>query len=232
VQDNARLVTARRLYTRRKLTVKRSYLFRLLILTTVLVASYTTTHALEQNEKIDIFFNATQSGDMERATALVKDAPNLVHAKSKSGVTALHSAVYSNLTMVQWLLQQAADPNARDARGMTPLHTAASSDSTKPEILAALIAGGADVNLLSDEGYSPLHQAVGVHNKAVALLLLKHGARDDSTPLFNAIARGDQKLVQKLVKTMPELVNDSAIPASVKSRKHIWISGPGNDNIS
>ena len=209
-----------------------SYLFRLLLLMTVLVANHTLALALDQNEKLDIFFNATQTGGMERAAALVKEDPDLVRAKNNYGTTALHGAVYGQLAMLQWLLQKGADPNAKDTKGMTPLDMAVSYEGTKPEIVAALIAAGADVNLLSGEGYRPLHQAVGARNKAVAQLLLKHGARDDSTPLFDAIARGDQMRVEQLIKTNPKMVNDSTPPASVKSGKYISMSGPGIDNIS
>ncbi len=61
--------------------------------------------------------------------------------------------------------------NAKDDLGWTPLHEAAHRESK--EIAELLIANGADVNTMQEDGETPLDWADG----ELADLLLKHGGK-------------------------------------------------------
>ena len=68
-----------------------------------------------------------------------------------------------------------------------------------------LLAKGADVNKLDDQGYTPLHTAVRNRNSDLVALLLEHGAdpnlpdSDGATPLVHAINRNHVPSVEALL---------------------------------
>jgi ankyrin repeat protein len=79
------------------------------------------------------------------------------------------------------LLKHGADPNARNARGETPLHIAARGaehtiGSGNYAAVSILVKHGADVNARDKDGNTPLHYAVARCAFATASLLLSHGA--------------------------------------------------------
>ena len=90
-------------------------------------------------------------------------------------------------------LEEGANVNAEDGKGLTPLHYASRS-STDVSVITMLLDLGADVNATSDQGFTPLHVAAsGNPNSTVIALLLDRGAdieaRDGSgaTPLHHAV---------------------------------------------
>jgi ankyrin repeat protein len=85
-------------------------------------------------------------------------------------VTPLNSATASqNLEIARALLEQGADPNARQAGDFTPMHSAAQNG--QPEMIELLLEYGADHNPMSAEGQTPisLAQEKG-HTETVKLL--------------------------------------------------------------
>lgn len=101
------------------------------------------------------------------------------------------------------LLAEGADPNAR-AGNVWPLHHAAERGGA--ELVQALIAGGAGVNLTLDYSGTPLYAAArGPAGVAAIPLLPAHGAdanavepRSGSTPLHNAAAAGNAAVTAML----------------------------------
>ena len=73
--------------------------------------------------------------------------------------------------IVELLIANGADVNAKDRRGETSLHAAALSP--RKEIAELLIAEGADVNAKDQKGKTPLDTAYG----QTAELLRKHGGK-------------------------------------------------------
>lgn len=77
---------------------------------------------------------------------------------------------------IQYLLQQGADPNARNSQGKTPLCKAlnCSGGLQQLKIIKCLLEGGADPNLAAKCGFSPL--AMSAHSTQLSRLLIEHGA--------------------------------------------------------
>ena len=125
----------------------------------------------------------------------------LVSARHKRGRTALHNAARGqNLEEVRLLLDNGADPNAQDKRGVTPLMFATHNDSVKfsgildrveeslggvensgrqrqMKILSLLLDAGANPNIKDRYGKSALSRALRVVNTDAARILRKYGAK-------------------------------------------------------
>jgi ankyrin repeat protein len=150
------------------------------------------------------FIDAIKAGEFERVKAMVSAEPTLIDARSRTGESAILTAVYrrqkeivnllvargapldlfeasaaGEIERVERLLGGDADAaaiNAYSADGWTPLHLAAFFGHTK--IAEALLAGGADVAARSrnSNGNTPLHAALAGNHKFVTGLLLGSGA--------------------------------------------------------
>lgn len=73
--------------------------------------------------------------------------------------TLLHGAANrGTIRAVRWLLEHAADPNALDDRGRTPLHVCAARN-TNTSVLKRLITAGADPSATDASGMTPLDHA-------------------------------------------------------------------------
>lgn len=100
-----------------------------------------------------------------------------------------------------------------DPHGGTPLHLAVRSDNLK--IATALLAAGADIDVVDHGGYRPIHYVYWSGNywdlnerettEDFVQLLLDQGARDTVTL---AVARGDIASVQAFLSREKNLVND------------------------
>src|SRR5215510_8880834 len=150
------------------------------------------------------FIDAIKAGEFERVKAMVSAEPTLIDARSRTGESAILTAVYhrqkeivnllvargapldlfeasaaGEIERVERLLGHDATPaavNGYSADGWTPLHLAAFFGHTK--IAEALLAHDADVAARSrnPNGNTPLHAALAGNHKMVAGLLIGHGA--------------------------------------------------------
>jgi ankyrin repeat protein len=100
------------------------------------------------------------------------------------------------------LLAEKADPNQTEADGTAPLHWAVHHDAA--ELVARLIAAGANVTVANDYGATPMSEAAVVANPGVLAALLDAGADVDSpnadgqTALM-VVARGGNTAAAKLL---------------------------------
>ncbi len=113
--------------------------------------------------------------------------------KAKDANLFLKAIKNGDIERIKKLISQGADVNAKDNRGMTPLHKAAYYGQR--QMAKVLIAKGANVNGTDTASQTPLHIAANFGVKFVPELLLANGAsisaRDiaGNTPLHAATDR-------------------------------------------
>jgi ankyrin repeat protein len=153
------------------------------------------------------FIDAIKAGEFERVKAMVSAEPTLIDARSRTGESAILTAVYhrqkeivnllvargvamslfeasaaGEVERVERLIE--SDPSAVNTfsvDGWTPLHLAAFFGHTK--IAELLLAHEADVAARSrnGNGNTPLHAALAGNHKMVAGLLIGHGGDVNAT---------------------------------------------------
>jgi ankyrin repeat protein len=113
-------------------------------------------------------------GHREAAEYLIKAGARVNSpSQNKMRVTPLHSAAAGGHTaIVKLLLQNGADPNAREDGDFTPLHAAAQNGDA--DSVRSLLFEGADANAKTAEGKTPMDYAVEA-GKANAVDVLKKG---------------------------------------------------------
>ena len=162
--------------------------------------------------------DAIAAGDETRALRLLGAAPELARAGLREGATrqapgagfvaalggyfyegdtALHAAAAAwRPELIRRLIAAGADVAARNRRGASALHYAASGDPDAPrfdpsaqaEAIAVLAGAGADPNATDKSGATPLHRAIRTRCAAATEALLRLGAdpglrtRNGSTP--------------------------------------------------
>ncbi len=101
------------------------------------------------------------------------------------------------------LISKGIDPNARNARGDTPLHLTAISGDVR--VLTTLLKLGADIDPRNSNGYTPLHLATFNLNVKAKELLIAAGADVDAVSdggrvlLFEALDADDTRKVSDLL---------------------------------
>ncbi|MDX1431359.1 MAG: ankyrin repeat domain-containing protein [Gammaproteobacteria bacterium] len=148
--------------------------------------------------------DAVGSGDRAAVERLIAPGVNIDEIDDDSGLTPLIvAALAGDEDMVVLLVDNGADPRGRDAKGFTALHAAAHMG--RVDVVEVLLAR--DVQLDDQKNVSrmtPLHLAAERDHRAVAEILLEHGAtlglktEAGHTPLFLASLKGHDDMVRLL----------------------------------
>ncbi|XP_067623254.1 uncharacterized protein [Eurosta solidaginis] len=170
----------------------------------VLLKNKASTVAQDMSGNSPLYF-AIGNNHVNVANVLLEKDTNVDSNEANGGFTPLHAAAECGyLELVNFLLQNKADVNARNDRDWTPLHAAALNGHL--EIVNALILKGANVNASVIDGCTPLHYAIENGHEKVANILLKHGANANvvdktynNTPLHYAAKDGHEKIVKALL---------------------------------
>ena len=138
---------------------------------------------------------AAAKGNIEAVKQHLADGADVNLKMSSDGSTALnHAAWHGHMEVIQLLLENGVNANAKRNDGWAPLHDAVYKGHK--EIVELLIANGADMNAKFD-GKTPLDYA----NNEVAKILINHGAKTsdelkaDERKLVDAARDGD---IQKI----------------------------------
>jgi ankyrin repeat protein len=175
----------------------------------VLTAAYRGAWELVQlllahNATLDIF-EAAVVGQADRIKALLADEPGLADAVNNDGFSPLHLAAFvGQVDAVRTLLAGGADINKVQQSKVpyvpsnTALHAAIAGGPHR-EVVELLVTAGADVNVISSIGHTPLHDAVFHNATELLAYLLAHGADVNRsgegvpTPLAYARQRGKEE---------------------------------------
>ena len=141
-------------------------------------------------------------------------------ARDKTGSTPLHWAVVlRNGELVNRLLDQGADPNAGDENDATALQYLVYPHSNRKgdrqdhllsnDLAEALLAAGANPNLVPEDGIPILHWAVRIAEEPSFIATLVNGGADLTqqdgryygTPMHWAVARDDPDFVDALIRS-------------------------------
>jgi ankyrin repeat protein len=118
---------------------------------------------------------STESVEVARIRAIIKNSPDLIDAPQGGGETLLHIAAQSgDLDVVKLLLESGADINGSKPFSATALHYAAGNGHET--VVRFLLSRGADPNGESAIGITPLGLAVAKGYRTVASTLLQAGA--------------------------------------------------------
>lgn len=129
---------------------------------------------------------AAQQGYPSIVAELLKKGANVNIQTPYSGATALIFACsnrYSNVEIVQQLLEAGADINHQEIGGDTRTALMEAILCQQWNIVEQLINAGADVNLLDKKGYSALFYAFQKQHQETVRNLYQHGARIDLSAL-------------------------------------------------
>lgn len=175
--------------------------------------------------------DAIKAGDDVRLKELLAANPGLANTRNEQGETPILAAAYRLRTdVIQLLLDAGAETDIHEAAAVGQLDrvrafTAAnppsvnswSPDGFTPlglasffghkEIVAFLVASGAEVNVVSRNDFKvmPLHSAASARHTGVAEILLEHGAAVNATqeagytPLHSAANNGQEEMVRLLL---------------------------------
>ena len=123
------------------------------------------------------FFEACALGDKARVSELVAADRELANQYSDDGFTGLgFAAFFGHEEVARTLLSAGANASlaARNALGVSPLHSACSSRSVG--VVKLLLEHGADPNAVEGNGMTPLHTAAGGGSREIVGMLLSAGA--------------------------------------------------------
>ncbi len=156
-----------------------------------------------RNHKQEIH-QAAKEGKFDAVKKMLKEDPDLVNAIDSDGLTPLHlAAEYGHRQIVELLLQEGADINAKSGFKRTPLHFAASSGHD--EIVSLFIEKGAELNKNDSFVLTPIFQAAYNGHKNIVEMLLSNGInlnateKNSVTLLHAAAISGNPELVEMLL---------------------------------
>jgi len=143
---------------------------RHLLITTILVVLLMGCGPLQSNAMS--LHRAAEEGDIEAVKKHLATGANKNVRAGKWRDTPLHRAAFWGYTeIVELLINNEVDVNAKDKYGCTPLHDAA--EYSHLEIAEMLINRAPDMNALDNNGDTPLDLA----NGETANLIRKHGGK-------------------------------------------------------
>jgi ankyrin repeat protein len=148
---------------------------------TILTAAYNmkpdvVNALIELGAPVDIF-EAAALGKVDRIQEILKATPARASEHAPDGFTPVAlAAFFGQPAAVKALIAAGADVNAaaKNPLKVAALHAAVAGRNM--EAIKAVLAAGGDPNAQQQAGFRPMHEAGNNANRALAELLLSHGA--------------------------------------------------------
>jgi ankyrin repeat protein len=160
-------------------------------------------------EEVRNLLEACSNGLIPKIQEILNEGADINAIEYRMGDTALHSATWGNhLNVIEFLLQNSADPNIKNLAGYTPLLLAVRKETPESlDIIKKLLMGGANPWETNNNGNNALHWAAHLGRLDVTEWLLGEDnlnvdlPNDDGlTPLMLASKSGKDRLIQMLIE--------------------------------
>ena len=144
-------------------------------------------------------FEAAQKGDLETVKSLMTKYPDMKDVKRNGGWTLLHLSLDSR-ELVEYLIENGADIEARSDGQWTPLHNQAYAGHL--DGVELLLEHGADIEAKTSVGHTPLLSSIRWDRIEVTKLLIEKGANVNPTtelgrtPLIISAVEGNPELAR------------------------------------
>uniref|UniRef100_A0ABD2XEW1 Uncharacterized protein n=1 Tax=Trichogramma kaykai TaxID=54128 RepID=A0ABD2XEW1_9HYME len=146
--------------------------------------------------------------------------PLEINAQDQLGNTPLHLSLDNRHASVAYsLLENDADPNLANKKGMTPLHSAFMKIYIDSNLIALMLRKDADPNLADEQGMTPLHLAVKKKDQDLIGMMLRRGGNlnltneKGMTPFHFALEENNEGLIAMLLRKGcdPNLANEEGM---------------------
>jgi ankyrin repeat protein len=163
----------------------------------------------------------------------VSDEPQVIQAgtQARGNMTALLlAAPYGITELVRPLLEHGASLEARDARGMTPLMLAVTSETQNAEVIKLLLSKGAKADVKALDGQSALSWAhKWGSDTGISRLLLERGASPDNVekqniPTPHSPTRAPREAIERTLALMQQSNSTFIKKAGCSSCHHQLLS--------
>lgn len=181
--------------------------------------------AADKNSKYILsFFGACGRGELDKVKELIKKGADvngrlIAHVKNPKtkkiekldSTVLIESIKNQQKEIIKYLVQNGADVNKGNAKGVTPLMFAIIYFPRDIEIVEFLLNNQADYKAYDKSGNTPLTGAVGAGREQAVRVLIKHGAdvnaanKKGFTPLMLAVASDNSKMFKLLIEKGADL---------------------------
>jgi len=177
---------------------------KLILIICLLLASAISINAREEGvqdrQKIkDELFAVARKGDFTTVKDLLEKYPDMINAKAPGGWTLLH-VTYNNRELVEYLIENGANIEARSDGQWTPLHSQAYKGFR--DGVELLLEHGADIEAKTSFGNTPLLSSIRWDRIEVTKFLIKKGANVNPTtelgrtPLIISAVEGNSEMAR------------------------------------
>lgn len=161
-------------------------------------------------------FRAIKANDSDLVKQLLKSQKDQLNVQNKNGITPLHEAVkITSKEMIELLLQNGADVNARDKEGKSPLEIAIEKQNLT---LIASLLKAKNIQATNDQGVSLIFLVIAQGNEKLLQEFLSHFPHHlevknewGLTPLLFAALLGKAPIVSRLLDNNANLLASTTL---------------------